>query len=220
MTIIAYGAISLGVNATITRSVACELGLGGTTQICMDQTAVRALAAQTGAGSAICFSNFYGRTAAPGSLGSVYKGGYYIGSVASPANYYLVVAPNASGCASCAWRIPGETLSPGAGSTTDGYANTYNGLANANHPAGNFTATRSINGFTDWYLPAVNEQILLFTNKGSMPAGQGFASPGNYWSSTEFDFVEACYTSFANGFCFRTNKTSNRCTRAIRRVSF
>ncbi len=220
MAIVASGEISLGVNATTTRSVACELTLGGTTQICMDQAAVRTLAARTGAGSAICMCNFYGKTfvPCPPALGGSYQGGYYFGAVASPANYYIIIAPNASGCACCQWKTS-NTSSPSTGSTTDGYANTYDGLANADHPAGNWTATRSIGGFSDWYLPARDELNLLYTNKSSAPAGEGFAAV-SFWSSTDVNAAYACVQFFTSGAFSIASKISVFRVRAVRRQSF
>lgn len=222
MAIVASGEISLGVNSDVTRSVACELGLGGTTQICMDQTAVRALAAKTTPGSAIAFNDFYNKVGPPAGLGCPYGGGYYTGAVSSPANYYLIIAPNASGCACCAWKTT-QTATSGASSCTDGYATTRTALNNADHPAGNWTATRSINGFSDWYLPARDELNLMFTNQGSMPAGQGYQGTSfnsRYWSSTERNSSVACVVWFDGGYIGNTLKNYALQIRAVRRVSF
>ena len=65
MTIVASGEISLGGNATATRSVACEIGRSGTAAICMNETAVRSLAQRTTAASAICMNDFYGKSSGP-----------------------------------------------------------------------------------------------------------------------------------------------------------
>lgn len=213
------GAMSLG-GSDATRSVACELGLGGTTQICMDQTEVRTLAGQTGAGTAICMCDFYGKSSGPPALGGAYGGGYYFGSVASPANYYIIIAPNATGCAQCSWKTTLDA-SPNTASCTDGYANTYDGMANALHPAGNWTATRSIGGFSDWYLPARDELNLIWTNRLSAPAGETM-SDTCFWSSTEYNASCACRQTF-----FGTGSIGANCknffagrVRAIRRIPF
>lgn len=64
MTLAASGTISLAGTAT-DRSIQVALGGDGTTQISMNDTAVRALGDQTGAGSAINMStDFYGKSAA------------------------------------------------------------------------------------------------------------------------------------------------------------
>lgn len=226
VTLESSGAMSLGTNATTTRSVACALLLDGTTQICMDQAAVRSLAARTSGGSSICFCDFYGKVGPP-SIGDVFGGGYYTGAVSSPANYRLVVAPNATGCAQCPYKTE-NNVTPGALSVNDGYDNTEFLIGNATHPAANFTATRSINGFSDWYLPARNELNLLYVNKGSMPAGEGYATAFNlHWSSTTHNNPAPFCCNYAFGQCFLTGaqfnytplfKRSEVKVRAIRRV--
>jgi hypothetical protein len=210
------GAMSLG-GSDAPRSVACELGLDGTTQICMDQAAVRTLAGRAGAGTAICMCDFYGKSSFP-ALGGPLCGGYYFGAVSSPANYYIIIAPNATGCACCQWKTTmGSSAS--TGSCTDGYANTYNGLAATIHPAGNWTATRSIGGFSDWYLPARDELNLVYTNRNSAPSGEGFAA-GIYWSSTEYTCQSACIQNFADGCLGFNFKFSDNRVRAVRRQAF
>lgn len=221
MTLCASGEMSLG-GSTVGRSVNCELERSGTTAICMGEAVVRSLAAK--ASGAISMSNFYNRTKPPGAVGSSFGGGYYTGAVTSPSNYYLVVAPNATGCAQCVWKTT-ITISPNTTSCDNGYSNTYDGLANAEHPAGNFTATRSLNGFSDWYLPARNELNILYTNKGSMPAGQGYDSGGFpvYWSSTEISSAFGCRgisIFMSDGFCTTSPKVNSIRLRAIRRVAF
>ena len=215
MTLAASGTMSLG-GSDATRSVACELGLSGTSQICFNQAAVRTLAGVPS--GQISMSNFYSKTAAPGGLGCFYGGGYYTGAVASPANYYLIVAPQADGYGCCFWKPSMGTT--GSTSCTDGYFNTYTYLNNATHPAGQFTATRTINGFSDWYLPARNELNLMYQNGSSMPAGQGYLDD-EYWSSTEVNSNNACRQIFpTDGRQGEARKDECLSTRAVRRVAF
>lgn len=126
-----------------------------------------------------------GLTVPPDGLGCPFQGGYFSGNIdiGGGVCYYIVVSPNSTGCACCQWR-PTRTVTSGVTSTVNGFTNTYGPLDNANHPAGNWTATRTIDGFTDWYLPSQSEVVQLYTNKGSMPVGEGYAS-GLYWSSTQ-----------------------------------
>jgi len=66
MTLAASGTLSLA-GTTADRSIQVELGGDGSTQISMNDAAVRALGDQTGAGSAINMStDFYGKSAAGG----------------------------------------------------------------------------------------------------------------------------------------------------------
>jgi hypothetical protein len=220
MAIAASGEISLGTNTDATRSVACELGLSGTATICMNQTDVRTLAARTTANSAICFCNFYGKAAAPAGLGCVYGGGYYTGVTAG--GYYLVLAPNASGCDVCQWKTS-QSGSVSTCSLTEGWLNTRCGMVDGNHPGGNWAATRSINGFSDWYLPASEEVRTMYQTKGSMPAGQGYATGfpnSSYWTSTEHVGGQACCMYMDNGALLITYKVGSRRVRATRRVKY
>jgi hypothetical protein len=92
-------------------------------------------------------------------------------------------------------------------------------MDNDDHPAGNWTATRSIGGYSDWYLPAFNELAQHFANRASIPADE---YDGWYtWTSTEsstgcaFAYNLTC----GGGAIFPFNKTStNVNVRAFRRV--
>jgi len=155
----------------------------------------------------------------PTTLGEPYEGGFYMGTIAE--TQYLIVSPAANGSAYCQWKTE-LTSTPGTDSTTDGGNNTYPALANTTHPAGNFTATASINGYDDWYLPASEELLELYQNgagTGSdpLPAGEEMLS-NEYWSSTEIDVDSAETFNFSNGAPgTRDLKTDLYYVRAIRR---
>jgi len=156
-------------------------------------------------------------------LGSSTSGGFYMGTICAAGTcYYLIVAPNATGCAYCEWKTS-DTSTSGTCSDTDGYANTYPALENSTHPAGNWTATRTINGFSDWYLPAIDELEVFYYNGGGdgsgdpLPSGEDFA-PDPYWSSTEFTSCFAFSFFFNLGGPGGRNKTTTRRVRAVRRV--
>jgi hypothetical protein len=154
----------------------------------------------------------------PTTLGQSYEGGFYTGviDIGGGVCYYLLIAPNATGCAQCQWKTT-RTATSGTGSCVNGYTNTRSPMENATHPAGNWTATRTIGGYSDWYLPARDELNIMYTNKGSMPAGEGFAAI-NYWSSTENNATGACSQSFSNGSIGGSyGKTVNVRVRAVRR---
>jgi len=172
-----------------------------------------------------CFSTPTSFTTAniPNVLGESVCGGFYMGTICAAGTcYYLIMAPNATGCADCPWKT--TRTETGVGDEfCDGYGNTYDHLANATHPAGNWTATRSIGGFSDWYLPARDELDQLYTNKGSSPAGEGFVV-GAYFSSNEPTATFACMqcfnTTLNDGDFANISKNIGRKIRAIRRVAF
>ncbi len=150
-------------------------------------------------------------------LGDALGGGFYIGTTSVGATcYYLIVAPNVSGCAQCAWKTTRTTTS-GTSSLINGFANTYPAMQNTTHPAGNWTATRTIGGFSDWYLPARDELNQLYGNKNTLPAGEAF-SGFIYWSSTETNCYAACGQCFTFGSCHFPFKTGSYRLRAVRRT--
>ena len=174
------------------------------------------------------FTSSYGSTTAttvaafgPTVLGQSYCGGFYLGTICAASTcYYLIVAPNATGCACCQWKTT-NTSTSGTASLVDGYSNTRPALANATHPAGNWTATRTINGFSDWYLPAKDELNQLYINSPgavntNLPAGEGFAADF-YWSSTENSSTFSCSQCFNNGSINNYFKTRACRVRAVRR---
>jgi len=157
----------------------------------------------------------------PSTLGESSFGGFYMGTICAAGScYYLIMAPNVTGCACCQWKITRTDSGVGV-ENFDGYGNTYDHLANADHPAGNWTATRSIGGYSDWYLPAECELNQLYTNCACAPAGEGFAIGlgGFYWTSTEINAASACLEAF-NGTCPGQVKNCTNRVRAIRRVPF
>lgn len=216
MTLVLTGALSMG-GSTADRSINCELGCSGTAEISLNDAGVRSLAGVP-AGE-IAIDDFYGASSYdPGALGNCTAGGFYMGTIfAAGSSYYLIMAPNATGCTLRQWKTT-ETDSGVGVDRVNGYGNTYDHLANADHPAGNWTATRSINGFSDWYLPAMDELNQLYANRACSPAGEGFFLD-RYWSSTEYNATCACVRSFS-GFASETLKEANERLRAIRRVPF
>jgi len=158
-------------------------------------------------------------TFGPTTLGEPYEGGFYMGTIAS--TQYLIVSPAASGSAYCQWKTE-NTLTPGTDSTIDGGNNTYPALANSTHPAGNFTATATINGYDDWYLPASEELLELYQNGAGtasdpLPSGDEMMA-AEYWSSTEIDADSAETFNFSDGTPeTRDLKTDLYYVRAIRR---
>lgn len=221
------GAMSMG-GSTIGRSINCELGCSGTAQISLNDAEVRDLAGVSS--GAISLNDFYGASAVASVFDGVafgtevIEGGYYMGTIsAASSSYYLIMAPNATGCACCQYRT--DNNASGVGDERfDGYGNTYDHMTSSLHPAGNWTATRTINGFSDWYLPALCELSQLYTNQGCSPAGEGFCCTGSvnaskYWSSTE-RFSGACNIPFFTGNIEDDSKTFFGKVRAIRRVCY
>jgi len=98
----------------------------------------------------------------PTVIGQSYGGGYYAGKInVSGTQYYLIVAPKATGeNSSVQWKTS-NTSTTGTSSVIDGPTNSSN-MNNASHPAAQFCEGLSIGGYTDWYMPAKNELEVLY----------------------------------------------------------
>ena len=77
-------------------------------------------------------------------------------------------------------------------------------------------------GFTDWYLPSIDELSILWHNRfhanNALNAGSFtlLSNTAFYWSSTEFSNTSAFYFNFRYGRADATGKTSNYYVRAVR----
>lgn len=101
------------------------------------------------------------------AIGSVYEGGFYAGAISTAANgtadYYLVVSPASSGDSSSKQYKTSNTSTAGTASVIDGPTNSAN-MNDATHPAAEFCESRTIGGFSDWYMPAKNELEVCYYN--------------------------------------------------------
>jgi hypothetical protein len=101
------------------------------------------------------------------AIGAPLGGGFYAGQISTAGNgvadYNLVVGPVASAeSGSRQWKTTNTTTS-GTASVIDGPTNSSN-MNNASHPAAQFCEAVSAGGFTDWYMPAVNELEVCYYN--------------------------------------------------------
>lgn len=115
---------------------------------------------------------FGAKKGGPTVIGQAYGGGYYAGQISTAGNgvadYYLIVAPAATG-----QNLTGLTWGPisttGATSLINGNTNS-NILNSATYPAAYWCKQLTIGGYTDWYLPAKNElEVLYYYFKPDLP---------------------------------------------------
>lgn len=107
------------------------------------------------------------RSFGPPPIGSAYEGGFFAGQISLAGNgvasHNLVIAPVSSGeNSSVQWKTS-NTSTAGTSSVIDGPTNSAN-MNNASHPAAQFCEGRTIGGFSDWYMPAVNELEVCYYN--------------------------------------------------------
>ena len=149
--------------------------------------------------------------------------GYWLGS---SNNYKLIVAPKSTELY-LEWGSSGTVR--GTTNTTDGLTNTNTlyAFGSAAHPAAYYCKTLATGGYNTWYLPAVDEMVILYSNKSATPfATSNAMTTGNYfWSSTELNNATwgdrvAIVLNYTNGAVNDDNKsTTNKLIRAVRRTT-
>jgi hypothetical protein len=194
-----------------------------------------------------------GKQKFPAVIGEPFGGGYFAGYISHTADgnptHALIVAP-ASTVVSIAWKTS-DTTTSGATSVFDGVANT-NAIAASDislHPAAGYCANLEVDGYTDWYLPAVDELIIAYSYLKPGTFGEGFVSTpyavpplsgyfvrqtalnmfkssgaqaflvGDFWSSSAPISFAATAWNFNTGSSAGRNKVSSRNLRAFRRIA-
>ena len=105
----------------------------------------------------------------PTVIGQAYGGGYYAGQigVSGVATHYLVVGPVASAQNLSITYKNVNTATTGADSVIDGPQNTADIVADGNatvYPSGHFCNNLVVGGYSDWYMPAINELEVCYYN--------------------------------------------------------
>ena len=135
------------------------------------------------------------------NIGDPFGGGFFAGYISETADgvatHMLIVSPKASGETTAAWDTVGG-VTTGFTSLIDGPTNSA-GLAalGARYEAATFCEGLTINGYSDWYLPARNELEVAYYNLKNVT--QANYSPGSYGSNANavppWEPVSTNYTS-------------------------
>ena len=116
---------------------------------------------------AISLGDFFCANLPP--IGAAFQGGFFAGVISYTANsvatHALIVAPSATGYNGKSildWKTT-PTFTPGTDSPFDGALNSSN-MNNATHPAAQYCEGLTIDGYSDWYLPARYEIDIAYQN--------------------------------------------------------
>ena len=113
-------------------------------------------------------------------------------------------------------NVPDNGVPVGLGAEIgDGFNNT-NDILNDCPTAPAALAARSLGA--QWFLPSAKELNQMYINKDDLEAVDGFTafSSSTYWSSTEYDYLNAWFQYFSGGFQSNFNKNGTSYVRAVR----
>ncbi len=136
-----------------------------------------------------------------GSEAPVAGSGFYLGISNTQ---YLYVAPKSTESTAYTW---------GPKNTIRGTTNASDGLINTNtlctfgtaHPAAYYCKSLTTGGYNTWYLPAMDELLMCYSNKSATPfatADSFYNSVSSaralYWSSSEATYKSGSYARTVN----------------------
>jgi hypothetical protein len=101
------------------------------------------------------------------AIGEFYEGGYVAGMIkVSGVVYYVIVAPKATGqsATNLQYKTTNDASPTATQTLNDGVSATAAMVTAGSHPAANFCDGLTINGYSDWYLPARDELELCYRN--------------------------------------------------------
>lgn len=155
------------------------------------------------------------------AVGDNYQGGIIFSISGTYPNQHGLICAQADQSASTTWGCDGSIIA-GADGTAIGTGNQntndiINGCAEAGIAA-RICSDLNLNGYTDWYLPSLDELGLLVT-KYRETLSADFGGAYYYWSSTEYSgnpSTEALYYNFWTGVSVNISKTQPAHVRAIR----
>lgn len=148
-------------------------------------------------------------------LGQSYQGGliFYLDGT----NLHGLIAASGDQSGGVIWGCAGTSIPESEGlAVGTGLSNT-NAILTVCSTAGiaaKICSDLVLGGYSDWYLPSMDELNLMYNNLKLM--GLGSFAAASYWSSSEYSGTNSYFTSFANGTNGSALKSISNRVRAIR----
>ena len=156
------------------------------------------------------------------TIGQSYQGGviacifdtFDIGYVAGEI-HGLIAAPNDQSTG-IFWHATNDGITGATGDlylTGNANTNAIIALYGTENNAAKLCNDLVLNGYNDWYLPAIFEFGEFYNNRQAIG---GFSANSSYWTSTEYSSSDAAYFDFVTGFGYNLSKDSTNSVRACR----
>ena len=148
-------------------------------------------------------------------LGQSYQGGLIVYLDAT--NFHGLISAAIDQSTGAPWGCAGTTIAGSEGLTIGtGLSNTNAILVDCSTAgtAAKICADLVLGGYSDWYLPSLDELMLMYNNLKL--SGLGNFAGANYWSSTESSGTSSDLLSFSNGVNSSALKSNSNRVRAIR----
>ena len=148
-------------------------------------------------------------------IGQSYQGGLIVYLDAT--NFHGLIAATVDQSTGAPWGCAGTTIAGSEGQTVGAGLSNTNAIMVDCSTAGTAAKICSdlvLGGYSDWYLPSLDELILMYSNLKL--SGLGNFASANYWSSTESSGTNSYLHSFTNGVSSTALKSNSIRVRAIR----
>ena len=150
------------------------------------------------------------------AIGDPMEGGFLAGAIVLGTNFYGLVVSDISGQSQDEKYRTTDSNDAGARSSIDGLANTYSVSNSSVWPAFRHCQDYNGGGFSDWYLPSINELVIMLSAQHFIGSAQ--FNETLYWSSTQASSSTSYYVfvSFDPGI-FSNSKVNRYAARPVRR---
>ena len=150
-------------------------------------------------------------------LGDTYQGGK-IAYLDATGEHGMIVSLSDL-ISQCAWGCNGiEIIGADGAKYGNGQQHTNDILQGCNqvNSAAKICDNYSVDGYSDWFLPSIEELQIIYDNRVILNVGNSPGTPPFYWSSTEYNANNAKGFSFSSGVAAYSAKNNLYTVLAVR----